>query len=166
MQIDITIRPRRFNSRTLGRVRRYRRCLPSSIRCFNSRTLGRVRRTALSCTCKSGLFQFTHPGKGATLITTNNKWGISTFQFTHPGKGATGHEVRLHHSEPFQFTHPGKGATHIHGRSIPAEIVFQFTHPGKGATYTHHGQRGYQPCFNSRTLGRVRLVGHNKARRH
>ena len=100
-----------FNSRTLGRVRRYRRCLPSSIRCFNSRTLGRVRRTALSCTCKSGLFQFTHPGKGATLITTNNKWGISTFQFTHPGKGATGHEVRLHHSEPFQFTHPGKGAT-------------------------------------------------------
>ena len=143
MQIDITIRPRRFNSRTLGRVRRYRRCLPSSIRCFNSRTLGRVRRTALSCTCKSGLFQFTHPGKGATLITTNNKWGISTFQFTHPGKGATGHEVRLHHSEPFQFTHPGKGAT-----------------------YTHHGQRGYQPCFNSRTLGRVRLVGHNKARRH
>ena len=33
-------------------------------------------------------FQFTHPGKGATLTTSLKRTAI-TFQFTHPGKGAT-----------------------------------------------------------------------------
>ena len=34
------------------------------------------------------------------------------FQFTHPGKGAT-LEGKIHYSDytEFQFTHPGKGAT-------------------------------------------------------
>ena len=45
LQIDKTKRPRRFNSRTLGRVRQ-RRAYSSGF---------------------SDLFQFTHPGKGATV---------------------------------------------------------------------------------------------------
>ena len=35
-------------------------------------------------------------------------------------------------------------------------LKFQFTHPGKGATRGGHTRRGSPPCFNSRTLGRVR----------
>ena len=33
-------------------------------------------------------FQFTHPGKGATLLERRPST-LATFQFTHPGKGAT-----------------------------------------------------------------------------
>ena len=83
--------PRRFNSRTLGRVRPGRRlpsdALPkvsihapwegcdsiyrstaSTSLCFNSRTLGRVRLEGVSPARVEAIkFQFTHPGKGATV---------------------------------------------------------------------------------------------------
>ena len=56
-------------------------------------------------------FQFTHPGRGATLI-RQMLLCYSTFQFTHPGRGAT---YRAHYviapRNGFQFTHPGRGAT-------------------------------------------------------
>ena len=57
----------RFNSRTLGRVRRRLCVYISPLRRFNSRTLGRVRphRGGLCKYCT--WFQFTHPGKGATV---------------------------------------------------------------------------------------------------
>ena len=35
------------------------------------------------------VFQFTHPGKGATTRTVGRTLINTTFQFTHPGKGAT-----------------------------------------------------------------------------
>ena len=35
------------------------------------------------------MFQFTHPGKGATLVFPDVHTANCTFQFTHPGKGAT-----------------------------------------------------------------------------
>ena len=36
-----------------------------------------------------GMFQFTHPGRGATkLQETIQDWEFK-FQFTHPGRGAT-----------------------------------------------------------------------------
>ena len=104
----------------------------------------------------TSLFQFTHPGKGATTLCqklrTHSRVSIhapwegcdlrrghikadeTKFQFTHPGKGAT----LLMNWKPslmmFQFTHPGKGATQqtAFGRRI--YDGFQFTHPGKGAT--------------------------------
>ena len=78
-------------------------------------------------------FQFTHPGKGATIqvghvriisqVSIHAPWegcdvscirskGVrSAFQFTHPGKGATCKLVALLSRYVFQFTHPGKGAT-------------------------------------------------------
>ena len=34
-------------------------------------------------------FQFTHPGRGATLALTGSPAPINKFQFTHPGRGAT-----------------------------------------------------------------------------
>ena len=80
--------------------------------CFNSRTLGRVRLSFQKHSVLLPLFQFTHPGKGATphfpfLGRTSN-----LFQFTHPGKGATESISSFKFSTTFQFTHPGKGATH------------------------------------------------------
>ena len=65
-----TTRPsarRGFNSRPLGRVRLlYYRQLTDDYR-FNSRTLGRVRPSFDMVIPSTLLFQFTHPGKGATL---------------------------------------------------------------------------------------------------
>ena len=100
-------------------------------------------------------FQFTHPGKGATIGAAwlcsslccfnsrtlgrvrppppSGSTSSSKFQFTHPGKGATSYLKTIAEHIQFQFTHPGKGAT----RSITiiiTSIMFQFTHPGKGAT--------------------------------
>ena len=80
----------------------------------------------------------------------------AVFQFTHPGRGATRTqphidvEVRVSIHAPregcdmreqndfaermwFQFTHPGRGATALSPRS-PDDDRFQFTHPGRGAT--------------------------------
>ena len=56
-------------------------------------------------------FQFTHPGKGATCVSSSIRGCVSLFQFTHPGKGATVEEFTKAVREMFQFTHPGKGAT-------------------------------------------------------
>ena len=104
----------------------------------------------------SAVFQFTHPGKGATLFGSTIAQTIE-FQFTHPGKGATVDDLALGgllgvsiHAPwegcdllsqgggiwqvKFQFTHPGKGATATR-QSINTDLRwFQFTHPGKGAT--------------------------------
>ena len=35
------------------------------------------------------MFQFTHPGRGATGVLTTDTSPIYEFQFTHPGRGAT-----------------------------------------------------------------------------
>ena len=77
-----------FNSRTLGRVRPLWCRRTSWPWCFNSRTLGRVR-----------------------LIRSVSLIACSVFQFTHPGKGATPQGFHVHTTSAFQFTHPGKGAT-------------------------------------------------------
>ena len=101
-------------------------------------------------------FQFTHPGKGAT-ITLQMLLHTHMFQFTHPGKGATSNTLIEETQGEFQFTHPGKGATSTSFAPSSKLMAFQFTHPGKGAT--DRGRRGvaFVSGFNSRTLGRVRL---------
>ena len=55
---------------------------------FNSRTPGGVRPT--SCLSPIGviMFQFTHPGRGATT-NSQKRFARVLFQFTHPGRGAT-----------------------------------------------------------------------------
>ena len=95
------------------------------------------------------------PWEGCDCIALRNAIAILLFQFTHPGKGAT---ITLHillHTHMFQFTHPGKGATPLTPQLLVGDKVsihapwegcdatasddyyfawFQFTHPGKGAT--------------------------------
>ena len=103
--------------------------------CFNSHTLGRVRPPFLALCVVVGLFQFTHPGKGATenivLLSANDLVSIHT---------------------------PWEGCDE--GGWLTAEVadVFQFTHPGKGATTSRRYCSAWSCGFNSHTLGRVRPV--------
>ncbi len=123
--------------------------------CFNSRTPCGVR--LLSSFCIFGLysFQFTHPVRGATLMTMQDQ-NTPTFQFTHPVRGATAgaeqqdaiFRVSIHapragcdsarsigspKTSTFQFTHPVRGATLISPLLVNCSM-FQFTHPVRGAT--------------------------------
>ena len=147
--------------------------------CFNSRTLGRVRQVVEGGRFPSIKFQFTHPGKGATLChlcshcvglvsihapwegcdTSDGEWvtPLSLFQFTHPGKGATISRLLDMLGYGFVSIHaPWEGCDLTMLIHCSLSIKFQFTHPGKGATayrYRHSLPGG---SFNSRTLGRVR----------
>ena len=146
---------------------------------FNSRTLGRVRQELLALSTISRVFQFTHPGKGATTRSLRAMFAIE-FQFTHPGKGATesngvseneltvsihapwegcdsrGHPPRPTH-ESFNSRTLGRVRLRLLSLKSPHK-KFQFTHPGKGATLSL--RRSLRRCrrFNSRTLGRVRQL--------
>ena len=55
-----------FNSRTPGGVRRKHQSLGADDAGFNSRTPGGVRPDRYLMTSRAVLFQFTHPGRGAT----------------------------------------------------------------------------------------------------
>ena len=80
------------------------------------------------------LFQFTHPGKGATTSGFLYTLPIVAFQFTHPGKGAT--SAWLFHCTDKQVSihAPWEGCDGNRLAQLPDFVKFQFTHPGKGAT--------------------------------
>ena len=100
-----------FNSRTLGRVRLSEQVALHSIFRFNSRTLGRVRRENPAFSTSEFMFQFTHPGKGATAE-CSHIWIAQKVSIHAPWEGCDSRWLVLR-SFPFlfQFTHPGKGAT-------------------------------------------------------
>ena len=123
------------------------------------------------------MFQFTHPGKGAT--SSDGLINVPTSVSIHaPWEGCDCDDERIHAKPEFQFTHPGKGATRPFGfSSAPRgcfnsrtlgrvrqydldydvyDFQFQFTHPGKGATVCLTSASIGRSGFNSRTLGRVR----------
>ncbi len=132
--VDSTYRASSFNSRTLGRVRLLLTLtITTTMARFNSRTLGRVRLFASSPFPTSVLFQFTHPGKGATGVVTQVS-DLTCVSIHAPWEGCDISSFRL-------FARP---------------LMFQFTHPGKGATSVIEVLRAMPGCFNSRTLGRVR----------
>ena len=78
------------------------------------------------------------------------------FQFTHPGKGATGATLLLTAIPgAFQFTHPGKGATKVvSARYSLLEVSIHA--PWEGCDVSLPKWRLLKFSFNSRTLGRVR----------
>ena len=127
-----------------------------SLRCFNSRTPGGVRLDLTSRVQREFVFQFTHPGRGATTHSQHLQ-DRQEFQFTHPGRGATPNCQDDHYTNhsfnsrtpggvrpllggvlgylgQFQFTHPGRGATQNELNYKLFQEQFQFTHPGRGAT--------------------------------
>ena len=105
------------------------------------------------------MFQFTHPGRGATISVTQRdteptvsihapregcdrdlpKSPTSTPSFNSRTPGGVRQKIHRHpdKAKEFQFTHPGRGATAL-AQQIEAERKkFQFTHPGRGATIMH-----------------------------
>ena len=103
------------------------------------------------------MFQFTHPGKGATDKHLGDTEVTSEFQFTHPGKGATvtptiiislrksfnsrtlGRVRRVMDGSAGEDTEVSIHAPWEGCDAYPADgryhtRRFQFTHPGKGAT--------------------------------
>ena len=103
---------------------------------FNSRTLGRVRPLSSVTFICASMFQFTHPGKGATSSSIRQRSIFLWFQFTHPGKGATVHLIKPNTYIDVSIHAPWEGCDRSEVSHLP--IV---------------------GSFNSRTLGRVRLVG-------
>ena len=88
-----------FNSRTLGRVRLLSLDGNTCELRFNSRTLGRVRLSSAMADIKDTIgFNSRTLGRVRPIVATPNL-SHSLFQFTHPGKGAThGHsDDNLHH---------------------------------------------------------------------
>ena len=51
------------------------------------------------------------PWEGCDAVLVSMLSFIEVFQFTHPGKGATPLGKNFVYDYRFQFTHPGKGAT-------------------------------------------------------
>ena len=103
----------RFNSRTPGGVRlRVRPILVRGLLGFNSRTPGGVRPVKKSDRRLSTKFQFTHPGRGATVVAREVHLDTNDVSIHAPREGcdARSSDTRAR-AIRFQFTHPGRGAT-------------------------------------------------------
>ena len=102
-------------------------------------------------------FQFTHPGRGATVCGRFLSLSHTAFQFTHPGRGATVVDLLGEGEADVSIHAPREGCDRVWQASGPPSRGFQFTHPGRGATTAW--DLGIHPVhrFNSRTPGGVRL---------
>ena len=101
---------------------------------FNSRTLGRVRLYRLLVLLEVGLFQFTHPGKGATLNFFEALCSLHV-SIHAPWEGCDMPSI----AEKFAqrcFNSRTLGRVRLNfSRNVLIFRTFQFTHPGKGATF-------------------------------
>ena len=124
------------------------------------------------------MFQFTHPGRGATVHSQFAGVAIKRFNSRTPGGVRLNIRPLMMSFTVFQFTHPGRGATHLSRSKAAVQRVsihapregcdwtcfearglmgwFQFTHPGRGATFRPHYHIILWFSFNSRTPGGVR----------
>ena len=144
-----------FNSRTPGGVRLPRQKNRVSATCFNSRTPGGVRRKLVKLAKDKGLFQFTHPGRGATqnhrprgvnprvsihapregcddiseVITT-----AQTVSIHAPREGCDVSRLRAVKADRVSIHAPREGCDVDVVILIYGDTTFQFTHPGRGAT--------------------------------
>ena len=100
------------------------------------------------------------PREGCDFGARLARMEASVFQFTHPGRGATDRNIDPAKYGAFQFTHPGRGATGL-APGGGSRGAFQFTHPGRGATGYYEGKTCLWKSFNSRTPGGVRLGSGN-----
>ena len=105
------------------------------------------------------MFQFTHPGRGATSTGGTSFGDFLPFQFTHPGRGATGHQSHNEQRSEFQFTHPGRGATVSFVISNCLCLSFNSRTPGGVRLELSIKGIHTDTSFNSRTPGGVRRAG-------
>ena len=114
---------KRFNSRTLGRVRPLSIFFKRSEIRFNSRTLGRVRpRLGLLIVhfCPVSIHA---PWEGCDLQAMALQLRLSCFNSRTLGRVRLNANGELSPQSEFQFTHPGKGATRIERVEIPPKEV-------------------------------------------
>ena len=100
-------------------------------------------------------FQFTHPGKGATV----HGWSSQThgeFQFTHPGKGATLASDVLPFMRDVSIHAPWEGCDPDEPHPRPSRLAVSIHAPWEGCDLREIILFTHTLCFNSRTLGRVR----------
>ena len=124
------------------------------------------------------MFQFTHPGKGATdrevcitfrlIVSIHAPWegcdyerslcpsGTSCFNSRTLGRVRPTSDIAEVAHREFQFTHPGKGATYASITGSPMTNV-SIHAPWEGCDRGSRCASRGRLCFNSRTLGRVRL---------
>ena len=104
---------------------------------FNSRTPGGVRPPALFPRSFSALFQFTHPGRGATRTTKQRESDHCGFNSRTPGGVRLIEDWRVARCICFNSRTPG-GVRRLANRHYHTPKPFQFTHPGRGATGQAH----------------------------
>ena len=156
------------------------KCTPFRLQahCFNSRTLGRVRQVYYDFYRRQDYVSIHAPWEGCDSARMPRERSLPTFQFTHPGKGATMLLCNAIVLVLFQFTHPGKGATPPSQTSVTSSLsfnsrtlgrvrldvlnyyllpIFVSIHaPWEGCDSTRSIRAIFAIGFNSRTLGRVR----------
>ena len=133
------------------------RAKPPLASCFNSRTPGGVRPYVPLSWLVRIVFQFTHPGRGATFVGGLCPSLTLRFNSRTPGGVRLTAHLGFGYGAMFQFTHPGRGAARkpryftlildvsIHAPREGCDVLsdmmyllrskFQFTHPGRGATW-------------------------------
>ena len=124
-------------------------------------------------------FQFTHPGKGATRtqphidievrVSIHAPWegcdweiphtaGVrNQFQFTHPGKGATVGQPYFHLRINVSIHAPWEGCDPDIDDLRRLSFDVSIHAPWEGCDTKFGITKVWGACFNSRTLGRVRL---------
>ena len=101
---------------------------------FNSRTLGRVRPTSCLSLSWVIMFQFTHPGKGATLRSSSSPTGRTSFNSRTLGRVRLSWSITKHNGASVSIHAPWEGCDVVVYLPYCKFTLFQFTHPGKGAT--------------------------------
>ena len=102
------------------------------------------------------MFQFTHPGRGATSDGHTCKGGARLVSIHAPREGcdcSSLEEVRI--KGLFQFTHPGRGATHT-PKVLQRLSLVSIHAPREGCDCIARAGRRCRYRFNSRTPGGVR----------
>ena len=95
------------------------------VRSFNSRTPGGVRPLTAIPRVQTPLFQFTHPGRGATAASS-----LLRFQFTHPGRGATGRDFQYRKAPRVSIHAPREGCDALRGSPLFSSRCFNSRTPG------------------------------------
>ena len=103
------------------------------------------------------MFQFTHPGKGATTATSKTQELFNCVSIHAPWEGCDCTDaLAIVHAINVSIHAPWEGCDPRYQVAWRTELKFQFTHPGKGATKCRSSSSVRLSSFNSRTLGRVR----------
>ena len=148
-----------FNSRTLGRVRRVLHHAQHTLLCVSIHAPWEGCDSSRPASILPQRVSIHAPWEGCDLACHHSRLDVIAVSIHAPWEGCDSSTSPTPYLSwhSFQFTHPGKGATSRWTACWQA-LPFQFTHPGKGATGCSPLHPTQCHSFNSRTLGRVRLV--------